>query len=201
MTPNTKPGSEEFQLILEIVSASIEAGVSLIQIREKNLPARTLYELASQCVALTTGTETGLLVNDRADIARAAGADGVHLTTRSLDAGIVRRSFGPDLLIGVSAHSLDEARRARDGHADFAVFGPIFDTPSKRAGGPPLGVDELREAAEALAPFPLIAIGGINRDKAREALSAGASGVAAIRLFAEPADLGQTVRAIRDNYE
>jgi thiamine-phosphate pyrophosphorylase len=84
----------------------VAARVSLIQLREKNLPARTLFELSERVARLTRGSDTRLLVNDRADIARAAGADGVHLTTRSLDAGVVRRAFGDDFLIGVSAHSL-----------------------------------------------------------------------------------------------
>ena len=146
---------------------------------------------------MTRGTETRLLVNDRADIARAAGADGVHLTARSLEASIVRRAFGPEFLIGVSTHTLSEASAARDHGADFAVYGPVFDTPSKRAYGPPAGLESLREVVQALSPFPLVALGGITRDNASAALDAGASGVAAIRLFADPEQLAQTVGTIR----
>lgn len=152
--------------------------------------------MASRAVALTRGTATRLLVNDRADVARAAGADGVHLTTRSLEASTVRRAFGPDFLIGVSTHSLAEALAARDQGADFAVFGPIFDTPSKRAYGPPVGLESLREAARQLSPFPLVALGGVTEENAASALGAGASGVAAIRLFADPSRLAQNVRGI-----
>ena len=127
---------------------------------------------------------------------RAAGCDGVQLTARSLEASVVRRAFGPDFLVGVSTHALQEARAARDAGADFAVFGPVFDTPSKRQYGPPLGLEHLREAARALAPLPLVAVGGINEENAREVLRAGARGVAAIRLFADGQNLARTVHLI-----
>lgn len=173
--------------------------VSLIQLREKNLPARTLYELTARSAAITKGTTTRLLVNDRADIARAAHADGVHLTTRSIEASVIRRSFGPGFLIGVSTHSLSDAQTARDGGAaDFAVFGPVFDTPSKRAYGPALGLEALHEAAHTLSPFPLLALGGVTQENASDTLRAGASGIAAIRLFNDPARLDKAVSAIRD---
>ena len=194
---DSTPDSEDFQSVLALVSVAVRARVSLIQLREKNLTARALYELAASCAEATRGSETRLLINDRSDIARAAGADGVHLTTQSLDASIIRRGFGPDFLIGVSAHSLAEAKLARDGAADFAVFGPIFDSPSKRAYGAPLGTTALREAARLLSPFPLIALGGITTcENAREALSAGASGVAAIRLFSDADNLATIVTAL-----
>src|SRR4051794_6833227 len=142
-THRTEPTSPEFKRILTIVRAAALAGINLIQLREKNLSARNLYELASSAAAITARSATRLLVNDRADIARAAGCDGVHLATHSLDARIVRKTFGPDFLIGASTHSIEEASDARDAGADFAVFGPIFDTPSKRAYGQPLGLEKL----------------------------------------------------------
>jgi thiamine-phosphate pyrophosphorylase len=160
------------------------------------LSARTLYELAARAAEVTRATGTRLLVNDRADIARAAGCDGVQLTARSLQASVVRRAFGPDFVVGVSTHGLSEARAARDGGADFALFGPVFDTPSKRAYGPPLGLELLREAARALAPFPLVAVGGVNEENARDVIRAGARGVAAIRLFADGQNLARTVHLI-----
>ncbi|HYY57421.1 MAG TPA: thiamine phosphate synthase [Pyrinomonadaceae bacterium] len=195
-TPATNPDSEESARLLALCAAAVAARVSLIQLREKNLSARTLFELSERVVRLTRGSATRLLVNDRADIARAAGADGVHLTTRSLDARVVRRAFGDDFLIGVSAHSLAEARAARDLGADFATFGPVFDTPSKRAYGPPVGLAKLNEAASALAPFALLALGGITSANAPEALRAGAQGIAAIRLFSDAHALPQIVRAL-----
>jgi thiamine-phosphate pyrophosphorylase len=195
--PDSNQASEDFQAVLALVRASVKARVSLIQLREKNLPARTLYELTALCAAITEGTSTRLLVNDRADIARAARADGVHLTAHSIEASIIRRTFGTDFLVGVSTHSLAEAQAARDASADFAVFGPIFDTPSKRAYGPPIGLEPLREAAHTLSPFPIIALGGITQKNASDALRAGASGIAAIRLFADPDNLDATVRVVR----
>ena len=104
-----------FQEILGQVSAATAARIDLIQIREKKLNARVLFELTERAVELTSGTSTRILVNDRADIAAGAGAAGVHLTTRSLDAATIRKTFGADLLIGASTHSLAEARAARDG--------------------------------------------------------------------------------------
>lgn len=140
---------------------------------------------------------TRLLVNDRADIAHAAGADGVHLTRSSLAPRTIRETFGEGFLIGVSAHDLDEARAARDGEADFATFSPIYATGSKiHLGLPPVGVEALRAAAATLDPFPLVALGGINLEQASEVLRAGAAGVAAIRLFGEDQDLGHVAARI-----
>lgn len=151
--------------ILTLIETAVEAGVSLIQLREKNLSARSLYELAVRATALTSQSSTKLLINDRADIASASGAQGVHLTTRSLEPSVVRRAFGKEFLIGVSTHSLLEIQAARDNDADFAVFGPIFETPSKSDLGPPIGIEKLGIAAREVRPFPLIAIGGLTRNK------------------------------------
>ena len=168
--------------ILRLVRAAVEAEVALFQIREKSLPARVLYELVSRAAEITRGSKTRLLVNDRSDIARAAGADGVHLTTRSLPANVVRQIYGPEFLIGVSTHSVDEARAARDAGADFVVFGPVFE---KRGFGAPQGLDKLRQVTDELREFPVLAIGGITLENIEACLSAGASGIAAIRLFNE----------------
>jgi thiamine-phosphate pyrophosphorylase len=194
----TTPAGEEFQNILLQVSAAVAAGIQLVQIREKNLTARVLFQLTAGVVAIANGSLTRILVNDRADIAAAAGADGVHLTTRSLTPAVIRETFGSNLLVGASTHSLNEAREARQEGADFAVFGPIFPTPSKEEYGPPPGVHQLAEAARELAPFPLIALGGISIKNANECLQAGASGIAGIRLFGEPKTLAATAQLIND---
>jgi thiamine-phosphate pyrophosphorylase len=194
----TEPADAEFRRLLALVRAAVEARVTLVQLREKRLTGRVLYELASAAALVARGSGTRVLVNDRADVARAAGCDGVHLTTRSLAAGVVRRSFGDDFLIGVSAHTASEAREARDGGADFAVFGPVFDTPSKRAHGAPVGLETLGEAARELSPFPLVALGGIDGGNAAAALRAGAAGVAGIRLFAGGQNLARTVHLIEN---
>jgi thiamine-phosphate pyrophosphorylase len=193
----TTAGDPAFQEILRQVSAATAAGIDLIQIREKKLNARVLFELTERAVELTTGTSTRILVNDRADIAAGAGAAGVHLTTRSLDAATVRKTFGADFLIGASTHSLAEARAARDGGADFAVFGPIFETTSKTMYGSPIGLEHLKDAARQLASFPLLALGGVSIETAGDCLRAGASGIAGISLFSNPLDLEGTVDSVR----
>lgn len=165
------------------VEAAVAAKVSLVQIREKALSARVLFALAERAAAITRGSETRLLVNDRFDVARAAGADGVHLTSQSLPADVVRSLCGEEFLIGVSAHSLQEVRTAAERGADFVVFGPVFETESKRIFGEPQGLEKLREVTTALNDFPVIAIGGIDRSNMAECYRAGASGIAAIRLF------------------
>ncbi|HEX3186886.1 MAG TPA: thiamine phosphate synthase [Pyrinomonadaceae bacterium] len=184
-TIRTTPESPEFSDILKLVEGAVAAELSLVQIREKSLSARVLYELATRAAAITRGTATRLLVNDRFDVARAAGADGVHLTARSLPVKVVRAICGDDFLIGVSTHSLETALNARSEGADFIVFGPVFETPSKQIYGEPQGLERLREVTKALEGFSVIAIGGINRKNADECFRAGASGIAAIRLFNE----------------
>jgi thiamine-phosphate pyrophosphorylase len=196
-TSSTRPADPDFEAILALVRTAAAAGISIVQLREKNLTAHTLYELAARSTEAVRESATLVLVNDRADVARAAGCHGVHLTTRSLDAAIVRRVFGPEFVIGVSTHTPAEARAARDGGADFATFGPVFDTPSKRAFGSPVGLAALGETAPALAPFPLIALGGVTIERTAAVFEAGAAGVAAIRLFSDGRNLARRVHHIR----
>jgi thiamine-phosphate pyrophosphorylase len=178
-----------------VIERAIAAGVDLIQLRERDLSARALLTLTESALARTQGRPTRLLVNDRLDIALAAAADGVHLPARGLPVEEVRRRF-PDLLLGASCHNLEEARRAEEGGADFLVFGPVFETASKRAYGPPVGVERLAEAAGAVR-IPVLALGGISLENAAQCLGAGAAGLAAITLFQSSADLGETVRRLR----
>jgi len=166
-----------------LIEAAVAAALPLVQIREKSLSARVLYELTTRAATIARGNTTRLLVNDRFDIARAAGADGVHLTSRSLPASVVRSICGDGFLIGVSTHSLQTSLDARAAGADFVVFGPVFETPSKQIFGEPQGLEKLREVTNALEGFPVLAIGGINLDNAADCFRAGASGIAAIRLF------------------
>jgi len=179
-------GKSSIPDILRLIHAAVDAEVPLFQIREKTLSARALYEVVVRAVSVTRDSKTRLIVNDRVDVARAAGADGVQLTARSLPASIVRRVCGPELLIGVSTHSREEAQAARDGGADFVLFGPVFETESKRAFGPPQGLDKLRAVTRALDEFPVLAIGGITLENIPACLSAGARGVAGISLFSHP---------------
>jgi thiamine-phosphate pyrophosphorylase len=179
----TTPDDDEFSRILTLVEAAVEAEVSLVQIREKALSVRVLHELVQRAVEIAQGSATRLLVNDRFDVARAAGADGVQLTELSLPPRVVREICGAEFLIGASTHSLEAARAAREGGADFVVFGPVFETESKSVYGPAQGLEKLLEVTGELQGFPVIAIGGVTLDNAEKCFAAGASGIAAIKLF------------------
>jgi thiamine-phosphate pyrophosphorylase len=191
---------EKSSATLKIIEKAVRAEVSLIQIREKSLTAKQLFELASEAARLTKNSKTKLLVNDRADIAQAAEADGVHLPANSLPAEIVRANFGESFIIGVSAHSLEDVERAKSAGANFATFSPVFATASKAKYGAPQGVAKLREVAETFEGFPVIALGGIDENNFREALESGASGIAAIRSLNDAENLIETVTKIR-NYK
>lgn len=199
-TPQTTPGDRNFSRLLNLIAAAVAAHVNLLQLREKNLSTRVLYDLTLQAVEITRGSDTRLLINDRADIARSAGAAGVHLTAGSIDASVIRRMFGDDFLIGVSTHSLDEARAARDAGADLAVFGPVFETASKRDYGAPHGLEKLEQVATALSQFPVLALGGVTLDNTADCFRAGAAGVAAIRLLNDPDQLARVVAEIQARF-
>lgn len=196
-TETTSPRSPEFQDILLQIKAAAAAEIDLIQIREKRLGTRVLFELAERAVEITRESSTRILINDRADIAAGAGADGVHLTTQSLGVAVIRKSFDQKFLIGASAHSWEEAHRAYEQGADFIVLGPIFPTPSKEQFGPPLGLEKLSGVCDKLVGFPVLALGGVSESTAQQCFEAGASGVAGIRLFSEPAALESVAAAIR----
>jgi thiamine-phosphate diphosphorylase len=228
-------------ILLQNISAAIEAGVDWVQLREKDMAGRELVQLTRAIVDITKrdfaksdiakrdvakrdiakgdiaidaanevpkrdiadrtaemvrarsgerlGTGARVIVNDRLDVALAAGAAGVHLGGDSASVVDVARwcragNAPAGFLIGVSCHSIAEARQAEKGGADYVFFGPVFDTPSKRQFGSPQGIRQLADVCRALT-IPVIAIGGINKDTAMECVRAGAAGVAAIRLFQE----------------
>ncbi|HVQ40278.1 MAG TPA: thiamine phosphate synthase [Pyrinomonadaceae bacterium] len=179
------------------MEAAVSAQIDLIQIREKQLSAKALYQLSTSAAGIVRGGAAKLLVNDRADVASAAGADGVHLTHSSLPPEIIRRTFGADFLIGVSTHSLAEATAASQTGADFVVFGPVFDTPSKRHYGEPLGLENLRNVASVLEPLPVVALGAVTLENALDCIEAGAAGIAAIRLLNDRLQLDRAVKEIR----
>ena len=167
------------------------AGIDAVQIREKDLDDRSLWEIARSARALLPPT-TRLLVNGRADIAVAAGADGVHLPSDGVPPAALRRRFGPGFLIGLSTHAVEEVERARDEGADYATFGPVWETPGK---GPPTGTGALARAAAS--GLPVYALGGVTIERFSEVAAAGAAGVAAIRLFQRPSELREAVEAAR----
>lgn len=180
---------------LKIIETAVQAGVSLVQIREKTLPAKFILELSREAVSITRGSPTKLLINDRADIALAAGADGVHLTSNSIPTRVIRQYFPKDFIIGVSTHTLGKAKLARCEGADFAVFSPVFYSPNK---GKPQGTAGLSKVCRALNPWPVVALGGIDETNFAETLDAGAKGVAAIRLFSDLKKIPEIIERIKN---
>jgi thiamine-phosphate pyrophosphorylase len=178
-----------------------DAGVDWIQIREKDLPTRELLTLAGDAVRIAHAVSDGprVILNDRLDIALAAGADGVHLGGESTAFADViqwcrRGNAPPGFLIGVSCHGLEEAREAERAGASYVFFGPVYDTPSKRSFGSPQGITRLTRVCEGVR-IPVIAIGGMTEKNAAETLRAGAAGIAAIRLFQESED-AESLRSV-----
>jgi thiamine-phosphate pyrophosphorylase len=228
-----------------VLRAALRAGVNWIQIREKKMPARELVQLARAAVqeahaatmeagkaaAQTGGAENPplqhrrrILVNDRLDVALAAGADGVHLGGSSLPvaevvswlrkrgqfvgAGVVtgsRAGIRPggsadqplQMLVGRSCHSLEEAQQAEHAGASYVIFGPVYATPSKAQYGAPQGIERLAEACRAVQ-IPVLAIGGITVENARACFEAGAEGIAAIRLFQGAPNLPAVLGKLRE---
>ena len=179
--------------LLAVLHEALKAGVRMIQLREKDLDTRSLLTLATEVLNLSRSYKALVLINDRVDIAKAIGADGVHLPARSLPISVARRILGPKALIGTSAHSSQEVMTAETEGADFIVFGPIYDTPSKIAFGPPLGLQSLREVRR-LCHKPLFAIGGLTPERASEVREAGAYGVATISSILESASVSHSTQ-------
>lgn len=199
--------SDAIALLLETICPVASAGVDWIQLREKDLGGRELLDLTRTSIQSIKrcASHARIIVNDRLDVALAAGAGGVHLSENGFSVSEARRLVARfeqdagqslDFLIGVSCHSMGAALgAARDG-ADYIYFSPIFYTPSKAFYGPPQGVERLRQICQAVS-IPVIAIGGITLENAASCYEAGAAGVAAIRLFQDAADLSSIVRSLR----
>jgi thiamine-phosphate pyrophosphorylase len=189
--------------LLRQIRAAADAGVDWVQIREPEMPAGELLALVGAALAACAG-KARVLVNDRLDVALAAGAAGVHLRGESMPAREVvpwlRAGNAPaDFLVGVSCHGLEDARQAEEDGASYLFFGPIFETPAKKRFGAPQGVEKLAEVCRSVG-IPVIAIGGMSGDRSAECLRAGAAGIAAIRMFqqtSEPASLRAAVGKIR----
>ena len=186
------------------IRAAVAAGVDWVQIRERDMPARELLALAKGAID-ACDAKARIIINDRLDVALAAGAAGVHLGGASVPAREVaswcREGNAPvEFLIGVSCHSLEEVREADAAGASYVFFGPVFETPSKKTFGSPQGVETLAELCGAVR-IPVIAIGGVSEENAAECVRAGAAGIAAIRMFQEwrePETLKRAIARLHD---
>ncbi len=167
-------------VLLKTIELAVASGIEMIQIREKRLPGRLVYELAVEAVSLTLGSACKLLINERFDLAMAAGAHGVHLTSTSISVERVRDKVPSGFIVGVSTHSSDEVIAAKESGADYAMLGPIFATPDK---GEPLGIEKLERVCQSVSSFPVIAVGSIDGSSFQQVLDAGAEGFAAIRYL------------------
>jgi thiamine-phosphate diphosphorylase len=188
--------SEEVTALLDLVASAVAGGVDLVQVRERDLSDLALLEIVTRCVELARAGRTAVVVNDRVDIALAAGADGVHLRANSVPVAAVRTHVPPGFLLGRSVHDATEAFLAADaGGLDYVMLGTVFVSRSK-PGVTPTGVGALQAAARAVT-LPVLAIGGVTVDNTSELFRAGAAGIAAIGLFA---DVGQSggLSGIRD---
>jgi len=183
--------------LIEEVEAALAGGADAVQLREKDIEAHDLLELALRLKQACGRHKAKLLINDRIDVALAARADGVHLPATSFHPADARQLLGLDTLIGVSTHSCDEVRRAVASGADFVVFGPVFETDSKRQYGAPQGIEKLTEVCATVAA-PVVAVGGINADNIGSVRRAGAHGAAiigAIIAADEPRQAASSLKA------
>jgi thiamine-phosphate pyrophosphorylase len=202
----TESGEPGKALLLRIEGAAA-AGVDWIQIREKDLSGRDCASLTREALQRAAKSQAGraartrIIVNDRLDVALTENADGVHLGEKSLPVAeakrlVVDRGARNNFVIGVSCHSLEAARSAARDGADYLFFGPVFATPSKAAFGAPQGLERLATVCRAVS-IPVLAIGGITLEKASACLAAGASGIAAIRLFQDAQDIFSLAQSLR----
>jgi len=180
---------------LEVLQAVIQGGARIIQLREKEYSARDLYHLALKFRGITAKAGVLLIINDHLDIAMAVEADGVHLGQNDLPVTAARR-IAPELLVGASTHSLEEARQAQDDGADYVNIGPIFPTKTKEGVEQFLGPDAIRVIAPAIR-IPFTVMGGITESNIDEVLAAGARRVALVTAITLAPDISQKVRALR----
>ena len=184
--------------VTEQVEKALQGGVRALQLREKNLGPKELLAQALEIKPIIKKYDAKLFINDRADIAKIAGADGVHLTETSVSAGEIKDNFR-ELIVGVSTHTKEGALIAEAEGADFITFSPIYETPSKTSYGPPQGLDPLRQVTQSVR-LPVLALGGINLHRVPECLEHGAFGVAVISDIWDSTDIKQHSSEYTQNF-
>jgi thiamine-phosphate pyrophosphorylase len=183
--------------LVPILQRVLATGTPGIQLRERDLSANELVTLTREVQAVAASARPQILINDRIDVALALEGIGVHLRSNSLPVPVARHLLGPQRLLGISVHAVDEALQAESQGADYIVLGPIYDTPSKQTFGPPLGIHTLEKACR-LVRVPIIGIGGVTASRAREMRHAGAFGVAVITAILGADDIESATRELLD---
>ncbi|MDN5941818.1 MAG: thiamine phosphate synthase [Nitrospira sp.] len=183
--------------LVPLLQRVLSAGISAIQLRERDLSARDLVTLAREVQAVTALSKSQLLINDRVDVALALEGAGVHLRSNSLPLSVARQMLGAQRLLGISVHAVEEAVQAEAQGADYIVLGPIYETPSKQMFGPPLGIHALEKACK-LVRIPIIGIGGVTAARAREMRGVGAFGAAVITAILGADDVESAARELLD---
>ena len=172
----------------EQVGRLIAGGATFIQLREKHASPRDFFEAAKPAIEIARKNNVMIIINDRVDIARALGADGVHLGQDDLPPNAAREVLGPDAIIGFSTHSVEQAIDAAGLPIDYIAIGPIFETKTKENPDPIVGLDGLAEVKKNIGNIPLVAIGGIDLDNVLDVLAAGADSIALVSaIIGDPA--------------
>jgi thiamine-phosphate pyrophosphorylase len=192
VTDRNQTGGRDLLWVLE---RALEGGVRAVQLREKDLGGRELFVLAEKTKRLCERYQANLFVNDRVDVALGVDAEGVHLGGDSMPVRAARELLGAEKLIGVSTHSIKEAREAEQEKADFILFGPVYFTPSKAAYGEPQGLGRLKKVVEKIS-LPVYAIGGVKPENIAEVKAAGVRGVALISAVLSASDPRAATRRI-----
>ena len=202
--------ADSLAALIQKIEEVVAAGIDWVQIREKDLPARELASLTRQALRIAAkysvnrSSPIRVLLNDRLDVAIAERADGIHLGEKSLPVGetrtliksaVLKQTIGELFMIGASCHSIEAAQAAERDGANYIFFGPIFATPSKERFGAPQGVDCLAQICHVIS-IPVLAIGGITLENANSCIAAGATGIAAIRLFQNATDPAGSMRPL-----
>ena len=183
--------------LIPLVEQAVAGGLRAVQVRERDMATRDLLAISQKLCAMMRARGGRVMINDRVDLVLALGADGVHLRADSLPVAVARRLLGADRLIGVSAHSADDVARAESDGADFAVLGPVHETPSKRGYGAPIGLRALEEATRRCR-LPVFAIGGMTVARVEDVRKAGAYGVAVVSAILSAASVESATRQFLD---
>ncbi len=182
--------------LVEVIVAAARGGVTLVQLREKSLPDGAMIELAREIKERLHPYGIPLIINDRIKVALAAGADGVHLGTDDIDAAQARAALGPDMIVGVSAGTPDEAALVDPALADYAGVGSVYPTATKPDAGAPIGIQGLMALKERI-PLPVVAIGGIGAKQAEAVMASGVAGIAVVSAICGARDPEVAARNLR----